>query len=136
MFDDPEEVSVLEFMISFSVRTFEAVMYGHDYEELYTSSNIFWMMIENLGFEYQTNENFNESFVEKTIQSMMAHDVDSHGFGGLFRIRNLEPVGGRPRNMSNTEHWMQMQWWAAELYDEYFKTNHAATLLKGASGCA
>ena len=78
--------SVLEMLIALSLRCEEEIMddprYGSRLKQW------FWGMIKTLGLQTMTDDNFDESFVERKIFIFLNRQYDSDGSGGLFYIPN------------------------------------------------
>lgn len=99
--------SVLDVMVALSIRTYEELT--KDFPEPIAASRVFWMMIENMHLIGQTDDEFDEKFVEKRVQIMLSHEFEPNGDGGLFKVDG-------PKDMRTGELWYQMQWWANGVY--------------------
>lgn len=105
--------TVLDVMAALAIRTFEEVTGG--FPDPINPPDIFWMMIENMHLETETDDDFSMMEVVRRIENMMYRRYDSDGDGGLFRIK------GTDKNMREAEIWYQMQWWAVSVFEWYQK---------------
>lgn len=100
--------SVLDMMVALSIRTYEELT--KDFPDPIPPSKIFWMMINNMHLIDQTDDLFNEKYVERRVKIMLDHKFARDGDGGLFRVK------GTTRDMRSAEIWYQMQWWANSVF--------------------
>lgn len=123
--------SMLEMMVGFAIRTYEEVMKGLPVE--YSPDVIFWMMIENMGLDDMTDEDFDRARVQKAVDIAVNGPYDWDGTGGaLFRIRPSESL----RDFRMADIWYQMQWWAADVYEDWKYGLELKIPLKGAERLA
>lgn len=64
----------------------------------------FWEMIANMHLEDQTNDYFDEDYVEEVVTNMLERNYQRNGDGGLFRID--DPT----KDMPSAEIWSQLCW--------------------------
>lgn len=100
--------SVLDMMVALSIRTYEELT--KDFPDPIPPSKIFWMMIDNMQLIGQTDDSFDEKYVERRVKIMLDHKFAKDGEGGLFRVK------GTTRDMRSAEIWYQMQWWANSVF--------------------
>lgn len=100
--------SVLDMMVALSIRTYEELT--KDFPDPIPPSKIFWMMIENMHLIHQTDDSFDEKYVEQRVKIMLNHKFSRDGDGGLFRVKGIK------RDMRSVEIWYQMQWWANSVF--------------------
>lgn len=99
--------SVLEMMIALACRTENQIM-----EDLFVGPRFgrwFKVMIASLGLRYETDDYFDENYVDYIIQSFLKREYEEDGDGGLFRIRDHHV------DMRREEIWTQMNWYLREL---------------------
>ena len=99
--------SVLEMMIALACRTENQIM-----EDLFVGPRFGrWMkvMITSLGLRYETDDYFDENYVDYIITSFLKREYERDGDGGLFRVRD------RSIDMREIEVWSQTNWYLREL---------------------
>lgn len=76
-------ISVLEFMVSLSKSMSETLYFDPDY------GRFFWSMIDNLGLDCMSNEEFDEAIVDGVLKKLWNHKYSRDGSGGgLFYVPN------------------------------------------------
>lgn len=110
---DEDDPSVFEVMVALALRMYESTTGGFPYP--IKSNEIFWMMVENMRLENQTNDECDEQKIRAAVNRMMSHDIQANGNGGMFRISD------ESRNMRDAELWYQAQWWAIEVWNKMTK---------------
>lgn len=104
--------SVLEVLVALARRIDFDIMYDSQMER--NSSYWFWKIIQNLGMDGFTDDNYNYNWsyddVDIIMERCMDRTYDKNGNGSLFPLKN--PTFD-PRKM---EIWMQMQAWLNENY--------------------
>lgn len=100
---DTHECSMLEMMVGLALRGEEHIMEDADIgNQLGVWFN---EMITSLKLNNMNNINFDPSWVEFRIDSLLNHTYEPNGSGGLFTIKN-------PRqDMRTVEIWYQMCWY-------------------------
>ena len=91
--------SVLEMMIGVSFQC-ENIM--DDPEKGSRLSKWFWAMIENLGLESMSDDNFDEEFAKFVIFRFLSREYSSNGEGGLFVVNDSR------YDLRKVEIWNQM----------------------------
>lgn len=95
--------SVLEMLVSLSLRCEEDIMYNPDIGD--RTGMWFWNMIINLGLESMDDSHYDAEYVDKVILRFMNHKYKRNGEGGLFTIDNREC------DMRTLEIWAQLNWY-------------------------
>lgn len=95
-----EDCSVLEMMVALSIRCENSIMDNPKYGN--RTSQWFWQMITNLGLNGQTNDMYDERFVDDVLYTWMSHGYKRNGSGSLFVINNTTA------DTRNMEIWKQM----------------------------
>ena len=98
--------SVLEMMIALSMRCEEHIMCNPDLGD--RTGDWFFGMINNLGLEEMTNDNFDITIVDKVISRLLKHQYARNGAGGLFTVNN-------GRDMRKADIWYQLNWYLATI---------------------
>ena len=107
---DNKECSMLEMMVALALRGEEHIMYDPDIGN--QLSSWFSEMVKSLKLEEMTNRNFDQRWVEYRLDSLLNHEYESNGSGGLFTINN-------PRqDMRTVEIWYQMCWYLDAILKE------------------
>ena len=104
------DCSVLEMMVALADKCETQIMYDPEYGD--RTAKWFWIMIENLGLQDMTNDNFDYDFVAFVLSRFMQRTYKADGDGGLFRLKN--PI----RDMRNVEIWYQLNWYLTEFLNE------------------
>lgn len=104
---DDHESSVLEMMIALALRCEESIMDNPEYGN--RTGQWFWDMIENLGLDRMTDNNFDEDYVDDKIDIFLNRDYEYNGAGGLFTVK--KPYS----DMRTVEIWYQMCWHLNEI---------------------
>jgi hypothetical protein len=65
----------------------------------------FWDMIVNLGLGSMYDKNYDEWFIDKTINRFLDRQYEPNGKGGLFTVRNCK------HDMRLFEIWYQLCWY-------------------------
>lgn len=80
--------SVLEMLIALSLRCEEQIMddprYGNRIKQW------FWSMIKTIGIQTETDDMFDDRFVEDKILIFLNREYEPNGFGGLFYIPDTD----------------------------------------------
>ena len=95
--------SVLEMMISLSVRCEESIMSDPEYGD--RTGQWFWRMIVNLGLGSMSDKLFDEPYVKKVIVDFLKRDYEPDGRGGLFTVKNKHV------DLRSIDIWTQMMWY-------------------------
>lgn len=99
--------SVLEMMIALACRCENQIM-----EDLFVGPRFgrwFKVMISSLGLRYETDDYYDENYVEYIISSFLNREYNEDGDGGLFRVHD------HTVDMTKTEIWYQMNVYLREL---------------------
>lgn len=99
--------SVLEMMVALSVRCEEHIMADPDMGN--QTSRWFWEMIDSLGLYSQDDRNFEEAYVQETVNCFLDREYKFNGEGGLFTLAHPR------RDLRNVEIWCQLCWYLDEL---------------------
>jgi hypothetical protein len=75
-----------------------------------STSDCFWMLIENLGLDKYEDDDYNPREVECIIDSWLNHNYKSNGVGSIFPLKRYQ---GDCRNL---DIWSQMNAWISENY--------------------
>ena len=106
--------SFLEMFIALAINIDLDIMGSPD-DNLDRSSDWFWVMMHNLGFNEFTDARWDGKaglFVEKTLDNLNKRRIGEDGSGGIFPLK-------RPQNdQRTTEIWYQMNAFFIENYDE------------------
>lgn len=100
--------SVLEMMVALAYRC-ESII--GDYERGDRTAIWFNQMLRSLHIDIMDDSNFDESYVDRVIDTLINHKYRRNGDGGLFTLKNP------PKNMQKTEIWYQMCWYLDEYMD-------------------
>lgn len=107
---DTRPCTVLELMIALAIRVEEHIMYDEDVGD--RTGKWFWDMIESLGLEYMTNDNYDADKVSKVIERFIHRKYRKNGEGGLVTLP------GCPHDLRQVEIWYQMQWYLNDVENE------------------
>lgn len=104
--------TVLEMLVALALRCDFAVLDGEMGDVEDEAREVFWIMMENLGFTRLKNAHFSRSEVVEALDVLMRREYGARGQnGGLFEVQN-------PRqDMRNVEIWYQMCWYFSEKLD-------------------
>lgn len=94
------QVSILEIMISMSVRIEDTIMKNTSEED--RTSVWFWDMMSSLGLANQNDILFNEHYVLEVLHNFNNRKYARNGFGSLFVTRDTT------KDMRKMELWFQM----------------------------
>lgn len=97
---DNAPCSVLEMMAALAIRCEEHIM--EDYNIGNRTSKWFFTMLESLGLDIMTDDQYDEQYVDYILRKFMDREYDRDGRGGLFTVPNS------PRDMRGIEIWYQM----------------------------
>ena len=75
-----------------------------------STSDCFWMLIENLGLDQYEDGDYDPRKVESIIQAWLNHNYKSNGVGSIFPLKHYS---GDCRNL---DIWSQMNAWISENY--------------------
>lgn len=106
-----ETCSILELMVSLSIRCEESIMCDPEYGD--RTGEWFWSMLVSLGLDTMNNENLSEPYVEHVIDRFNNREYEYNGKGGLFTVKHP------PKDMRDTEIWYQMNWYLDEIIHHY-----------------
>lgn len=95
--------SVLEMMIALAFKCEEDFMDDPAFGN--RTKQWFWNMIVSLGLGGMTDKNFEQEYVNETVQRFLDRDYESNGKGGLFTIRRCD------RDLRDAEIWHQLCWY-------------------------
>lgn len=99
--------SILEMMVALACRCENQIM-----EDLFVGPRFgrwFRVMITSLGLRYETDEYYDENYVDYILTSFLNREYNEDGDGGLFRIRESNV------DMRQMEIWYQMNVYLREL---------------------
>lgn len=107
------QCSVLEMMVALAVDCEDRIMgdVRNSYED--NTPRWFWSMIENVGLDNATNDNFDEQRVNDIILRVLNRDYEWNGEGSFFPV--IHPM----EDMRNVEIWYQLNWWLNEQFPVY-----------------
>lgn len=97
---DTRPCSVLEMMVALANRCEESIMDDPDIGD--RTGHWFWVMIDTLGLFGMTDDNFDESFVRRTVRRFLDRQYDRDGSGGLFQVPDTH------EDMRQVTIWYQM----------------------------
>lgn len=100
---DNRPCSVLEMLVALSLRIENEVMSDPDYGD--RTWKWFWKMMTNMHLGGMTNDKFDEEYVDRVIERMLARKYEANGRGGLFTIANCR------EDLRKVEIWAQMNWY-------------------------
>lgn len=100
---DNKACSVLEMMIALAVRCEESIMDDPDHGN--RTGLWFWNMLESLGLTDMHDDNFDDIYVDDTIEVFLNHEYEHTGKGGLFTVPHCK------RSLRTVEIWTQMCWY-------------------------
>lgn len=104
------ECSMLEMMVALALRGEEHIMYDPDLGN--QLSSWFSEMLRSLKIDTMTNQNFDQQWIDYRLDSLLNHEYEPNGSGGLFTINN-------PRqDMRKVEIWYQMCWYLDAILKE------------------
>lgn len=95
--------NVLEMMVALAIRCEEEFMDDPDVGD--RTKQWFWCMINNLGLNGMSDDNYDESFVEAVITRFLNREYDEDGSGGLFQIKHCR------YDLRDVEIWYQLCWY-------------------------
>ena len=96
----PENCSILEMMIALALKWENNIAWDPDLGD--RTSVWFWIMMENLGLTFYSNDRYDKDEVEDIIHTFLERKYCTDGRGGLFKINNPNI------DMRNQEIWYQM----------------------------
>lgn len=99
--------SVLEMMVALAKRCEDSIMANTHYGD--RTGVWFWTMIENLGLEDMTDDNFNFAKISHAMYRLLNRTYSPNGSGGLFKIHD------GTKDMRQIEIWYQMNFYLDEL---------------------
>lgn len=106
---DVRPCSVLEMIIGLAYRIETQIMSDEEYGD--RTFCWFWGMIINLGLIHQTDDKYDEAYVDVVIERLMYHGYKPNGQGGLFLIEKTDV------DLRNVEIWDQMNWYLNDLLE-------------------
>lgn len=95
--------SVLEMFVALAIRCENELMYDPDTED--KTGEWFWIMMENLGLDQMTDDNFSYDFVDDALDSFMDRTYCKDGNGGPFYIPGCRV------DLRKTELWYQLNYY-------------------------
>lgn len=98
--------SVLEMIVALSLKC-EGIMDNAQIGD--QTKRWFWEMIINLGLGSMTDDNYNDVYVERTIDRFLDRDYEPDGRGGLFTVRHCED------DLRDVEIWHQLCWYLGSI---------------------
>lgn len=101
------QCSILEMMVALASRCEVSIM--SDPSKGNRTGLWFMTMLKSMHLDSQTNDVYNESYVENRLRIMLYRNYDEYGDGALFKVN--DPV----YDMREAEVWMQMNWYLSEL---------------------
>lgn len=99
---DIRPCSVLEMMVALCMRCEEQIMTDPDIGD--RLGEWFWEMIASLGLTQMSDDYFDETYTQHTIDKFLQRRHRRNGAGGLFTIRRP------PMDLREAEIWHQMMW--------------------------
>ena len=100
---DDRDCSVLEMMVALAARCEEGIM---DNPELGDRTGLwFWNMLESLGLDDMSDDEFDDICVDQVIERFLDHKYERNGKGGLFTVRSCK------HDLRTVEIWTQMCWY-------------------------
>ena len=99
--------TVFEMMVALAMRCEETIMYDPDNGN--RIDRWFWVMIESLGLAGMDDNHYDETYVNRVINTFLNRQYDRSGRGGLFTL-NL-----RGQDMRKIDIWYQMNWYICSL---------------------
>lgn len=103
-----DRCTVLEMMIAMA-ETFCLDVVGIEFKSV---AEWFWLMIENMGLDKYTDDNYDSEYVKSQIYKMMDRNYKPNGQGGLF------PLAHTTRDQRKVELWYQFMEWFNERYGD------------------
>ena len=100
---DDRPCSVLEMLVALALRIENELMSDPEYGN--RAWKWFWKMMTNLNLGGMTNDKFDEEYVDRVIERMLARKYEANGRGGLFTIANCK------EDLRDVEIWAQMNWY-------------------------
>ena len=95
--------SILEMMVALALRCEETIMLNGEYGD--RTGQWFWGMIASLGLGSMTDDNYDEDYVEYSVNIFLNRRYRPDGRGGLFTIR------GCNQDLRDVEIWIQLLWY-------------------------
>lgn len=92
--------SVLEMMIALAIRCEERIMCDPSKGD--RTAQWFWSMVTSLGLSSMTDYNFDEEFVNDTVEKFLNREYAKDGKGGLFTVKRWN------RDARDAEIWHQL----------------------------
>lgn len=102
-----EPSSILEMMVALALRCEEFIMTDDDVGD--RTGQWFWAMIVSLGLGGMTDENYNESNVDRILNRFLNRTYEPSGNGGLFTVSRRED------DMRDVEILYQLCWYLDEV---------------------
>lgn len=99
--------SVLEMMVALAVRCEESIMDDPMYGN--RTGQWFWGMMNSLGLDYMTDDQFNQDEAEEKISIFLNREYSRDGKGGLFHIRGCKD------DLRDVEIWSQLCWYLEKI---------------------
>lgn len=101
--------SVLEMMVALSKRCHDTILNPEDGKE--RTNELFSLMLTNMGLIDCTDENYNQSKINKAVMRMLNRTYTAEGDGGLFYIPGIKD------DMRKVELWYQAMWYIDSIYN-------------------
>ncbi len=95
--------SVLEMMVALAIRCEEHIMSNTELGD--RTGKWFWHMIDSLGLNKMTDDDYEDDYVEYVIERFLNREYEPNGEGGLFRFNNIE------KDVRQAQIWNQAMWY-------------------------
>lgn len=102
--------SLLEMLVSMAKRCEDELIYNPDKGD--QTSQIFWIMIENLGLDIYDDYAFFPDEVNRIMDNFMERKYSPDGHGNVFRLRYSDP--------RNIDLWLQLNLYLRDHFYEYW----------------
>lgn len=98
--------SVLEMMVALAWRCEQEIMFDPYFGD--RTPIWFWTMIESMGLDQMTNDNYDPDYAKECVDRMLYRTYEPNGRGGLFTVDN-------GMDLREVEIWYQLNWYLYEL---------------------
>lgn len=106
---DTDICSVLEVMVALAIRMETDIMSDSEFGD--RTPTWFWYMIDSLGLDNMSDDNFDYENVDEIVETFLNRQYDFDGKGGLFHVPSTE------HDMRDMEIWYQMCIYSGTLLD-------------------